>query len=68
MKRITSMIPLATGNIRQQKKSKPRRSMNAARLNMRRKKKDWTGFMNWNGWQGRKLSNILKTVAEIFIN
>ena len=56
------------GNIRQQKKSKPRRSMNAARLNMRRKKKDWTGFMNWNGWQGRKLSNILKTVAEIFIN
>ena len=54
--------------IRQQKKSKPKRSMNAARLNMRRKKKNWTGFMNWKGRQERNLSNILRTVAEIFIN
>lgn len=54
--------------IRQQKKSKPKRSMNAARLNMRRKKKNWKGFMNWKGRQERKLSNTLRTVAEIFIN
>ena len=33
-----------------------------------KEKKNWTGFMNWNGWQERKLSNILRTVAEIFIN
>ena len=58
MKHTTGMIPLATGYIRQQKKSKPKRSMNAARLNMRRKKKNWTGFMNWKGKQGTKLSNI----------
>lgn len=56
------------GYIRQQKKSKPKRSMNAARLNMRRKKKNWKGFMNWKGRQERKLSNTLRTVAEIFIN
>lgn len=62
------MIPLAIGYIRQQKKSKPKRSMNAARLNMRRKKKNWKGFMNWKGRQERKLSNTLRTVAEIFIN
>ena len=68
MKHTTGMIPLATGYIRQQNKSKPKRSMNAARLNMRRKKKNWTGFMNWKGRQERNLSNILRTVAEIFIN
>ena len=40
MKHTTGMIPLATGYIRQQKKSKPKRSMNAARLNMRMKKEE----------------------------
>ena len=62
------MILLVTGNIRQKKKSKPKGNREAARLNMRRKKKNWKGFMNWKGRQERKLSNTLRTVAEIFIN
>ncbi|EKC73681.1 hypothetical protein OBE_02264, partial [human gut metagenome] len=33
-----------------------------------KEKKNWKGFMNWKGRQERKLSNTLRTVAEIFIN
>ena len=41
-----------------EKKSKPKRNMNAARLNMRKKKKNWTSFTNCKSKQEKRLSNI----------
>lgn len=58
--------PLATGNIRQRKRSKPRRSMNAARLNMTRKRRNWTNSMNCKSKTGKRLFNIRKTFPVIF--
>ena len=66
MKHITDMIPLATGNIRQRKRSKPRRSMNAARLNTTRKRRNWTNSMNCKSKTGKRLFNIRKAFPIMF--
>ena len=63
MKHITDMIPLATGNIRQKKRSKPRRSMNAAKLNTTRKRRNWINSMNCKSKTGKRLFQYIENLS-----